>query len=140
VSVDRGPVTASAYLRIRCWRAEWQQLRSPDLPIVLADGATLTGLDAVRRLGKEITYAKATPEPELEDPRRYPRVSGRPPAGWVSQFGVAAGGTLTSRLASMGGPSDRAQHDESGSWSSAAAGGIVADCMLGRPCRNSPPR
>lgn len=87
VSVARGPITTDAYQRIRCWRGEWQELDSPDLPVVLTGGATLTGLDAVRRLGKEITYTGASLEPELEDPRRYPQVSVRPPAAWVSQVG-----------------------------------------------------
>ena len=87
VSVDRGPITSEAYHRIQSWRTKWQELGSPGLPVVLAGGSTLTGLDAVRRLGKEIIYAEATPAPELEDPRRYPQVSGRPPASWVSQIG-----------------------------------------------------
>lgn len=56
VSVDRGPITTDAYRRIRSWRTEWRQLGSPLLPIVLTGGATLSGLDALRRLGKEIGY------------------------------------------------------------------------------------
>jgi hypothetical protein len=87
VSVDRGPITTEAYRRIRSWRTEWQELGSPGLPVVLAGGSTLTGLDAVRRLGKEVIYVEATTEPELEDPRRYPQGSGRPPAAWVSGIG-----------------------------------------------------
>jgi hypothetical protein len=87
VSVDRGPITTAAYRRIRSWRAEWLELGSSDLPIVLAGGATLTGIEAVRRLGKEIVYVGATAEPELDDPRRYPLVTVRPQPAWVSQVG-----------------------------------------------------
>jgi 2-hydroxychromene-2-carboxylate isomerase len=87
VSVDRGPITTAAYRRIRCWRTEWQQLGSLRLPVLLVGGATLSGIDALRRLGKEITYAAAAVQPELDDPRRYPQVTVRPPAAWVSQIG-----------------------------------------------------
>lgn len=87
VSVDCGPITTEAYRRIRVWRAEWQALGSRALPVVLVDGAMLNGLDAVRRLGKEISYADAEVDPELADPRRYPAVNGRPSPAWVSQIG-----------------------------------------------------
>ena len=49
--VDRGPVTTAAYRRIRAWRTEWQELGSPALPVLLVEGATLHGADALRRLG-----------------------------------------------------------------------------------------
>ena len=87
VSVAGGPITTDAYRRIRSWRAEWLGFGGPSLPVVLADGATLTGLDAVRRMGKEIVYVGAALEPQFDDPRRYPPVPDRPPATWVSQVG-----------------------------------------------------
>ena len=87
VSVDRGPITRSALVRIRTWRADWRELGCPQLPIVLTGGATLMGIDAVRRLGKEIGYVEASPAPEFDDPRRYPAISDRPHAGWVSSIG-----------------------------------------------------
>lgn len=87
VSVDRGPITTGAYRRIRAWRAEWHELGSPVFPVLLVDGATLSGLDALRRLGKEITYADAAVNPELADPRRYPAVQGRPSPAWVAEIG-----------------------------------------------------
>jgi len=87
VSVDRGPITTDAYRRIRSWRTEWQELGSPALPIVLTAGATLSGTDALRRLGKEIGYVDAQVDPQLDDPRRYPSISDRPSASWVSQIG-----------------------------------------------------
>jgi hypothetical protein len=87
VTVDRGPVTTVAYRRIRAWRGEWQALGSPALPVALVDGATLSGLDVLRRLGKEIAYAAADVDPDLPDPRRYPAVVGKPSRAWVSQIG-----------------------------------------------------
>ncbi len=87
VSVNRAPITTGAFLRIRAWRAQWAELGSPELPVLLVGGATLSGLDALRRLGKEIAYAGADIDPALPDPRRYPRVVGSPSAAWVSQIG-----------------------------------------------------
>jgi len=87
VAVNRGPITAGAYRRIRQWREEWQALDSPALPVVLVDGATLTGLEAVRRLGKEMVYRGVPVVPALEEPRRYPAIDGRPPKTWVSEIG-----------------------------------------------------
>lgn len=87
VAMNRGPVTLEAYRRIRSWRAEWQGLGCPALPVVLTEGATLSGGDALRRLGKNVTYAQAAVRPSLPDPRRYPTVADRPPAGWVSETG-----------------------------------------------------
>lgn len=87
VSVNRSPITTAACGRIRAWREEWQRLGSPTLPMLLVDGATLHGSDAVRRLGKEIIYAGADVNPDLPDPRRYPHVEVRPSLSWVSQIG-----------------------------------------------------
>jgi cytosine/adenosine deaminase-related metal-dependent hydrolase len=87
VSIDRGPITTEAYLRIRAWREQWQAYGCPQLPLVLIDGATLTGWDALRRLGKQVGYSGAEVDPVLADPRRYPAVRGRPSPAWVSQIG-----------------------------------------------------
>lgn len=87
VSVDRGPISTSAYRRIRNWRGEWHDLGAPDLPVVLVGGATLHGIEALRRLGKEIGYVGADVDPDLPDPRRYPHVDVRPSPTWVSQIG-----------------------------------------------------
>lgn len=87
VSVDRGPITTDAYRRIRAWRAEWLALGSPDLPVVLVGGATLSGVEALRRLGKELVSIGADRNPKLGDPRRYPSRGARPPLTWVSQVG-----------------------------------------------------
>jgi hypothetical protein len=87
VSVNRGPITIGAYRRMKAWRSGWVDLGSPALPALLTGGATLHGIEALRRLGKEITYAGADVDPALPDPRRYPSVVGRPSASWISQFG-----------------------------------------------------
>jgi hypothetical protein len=88
VSVDRGPITTEALARIRGWRGWWRELGSPALPIVLAGGATLTGIDALRRLGKEIGYAGADPAAGSEVPA--PDVSAvrvHPGPRWTSWIG-----------------------------------------------------
>lgn len=87
VGPHRDPITSSAHRRIEGWRQAWQELGSPELPVVLVDGATVTGLDAVRRLGKEIDRLDVAVEPVLTDARRYPAVDGTPPLSWVSQIG-----------------------------------------------------
>jgi predicted DsbA family dithiol-disulfide isomerase len=87
VSVDRGPVTTAAYRRIRAWQAEWRELGVPQLPAVLAGGATLSGVDALRRLGKELAYVEADLDPVGAQARRYPEIGDRPSASWVSQIG-----------------------------------------------------
>jgi hypothetical protein len=84
---DRGPVTAGGWRRIRQWRTEWVELGAPHLPVVLVDGATLSGPDAVRRLGKEVGYRRASASPELADPRRYPTAAVHPAPTWVSWVG-----------------------------------------------------
>lgn len=87
VHFDRGPITTGAFRRIRDWRREWTELGSPRMPVVLADGATVIGLDALRRLAKEVDYVDAPLEIKAEDPRRYPPIDDRPPARWVSWVG-----------------------------------------------------
>ena len=87
VSVDRAPITTSAYRRVRAWHVQWQQLGCPALPVLLAGAATLHGLEALRRLGKELDSVAATTSQGLQDPRRYPTQSVHPPASWVSQVG-----------------------------------------------------
>ena len=87
VSFDRGPITTEAYLRIRAWRAERERLDTLDLPILVENGQTLTGVDALRRLGEHIVARQAPLAPELPDPTRYPETSVRPSGGWVSETG-----------------------------------------------------
>jgi len=65
--------------------AQWGELGGPELPVLLVGGATLHGLDAVRRLGKEIAYVQAALEPSTPPP-----VSGaavRPGPAWTSRVG-----------------------------------------------------
>ena len=87
VTLGRAPITTQAHRRITTWRAAWQELGFPALPVLLVGGATLSGMDALGRLGKEIAYAGAEQNPDLPEPRRYPHAVGRPSAAWVSQTG-----------------------------------------------------
>lgn len=87
ISVTGGPVTTDAYRRIARWRAEWADLGRPPLPVVLVDGATLVGVDALHRLAKEVDRAGADAVPDGSDPYRYPDAELTPPRGWVSQTG-----------------------------------------------------
>lgn len=105
VSVDRGPITTDAHDRVRTWRAEWQHLGSPALPVVLVEGATLHGVDALRRLGKEILCASADVDADLPDPRRYPSERVKPSPFWVSWVG---GRWRNSYRLDVTGPSPRA--------------------------------
>ena len=87
VHVDGGPVTTDAWRRIRAWRTEWHELGNPALPVLLVEAATLHGADALRRLGKELTYAGADVAPVLPDPRRYAGERVQPSPFWVSWIG-----------------------------------------------------
>lgn len=85
VSVDRGPITTGAYQRIRSWREQWHELGSPSLPVLLVEGATLSGVDALRRLGKQIGYAGADPAAPVAASTPQPRV--HPGPRWTSWVG-----------------------------------------------------
>jgi hypothetical protein len=85
VTVDRGPITTGAFELIRRWRAQWAELDSPELPAVLVDGATLHGLEAVRRLGKEIAYIQAPLDQSGPTPDSANRV--HPGPEWTSWVG-----------------------------------------------------
>lgn len=85
VSVDRGPITTGAFDLIRRWRDQWAELGSPELPVVLVDGATVHGVDAVRRLGKQIAYVHAPLDPPSPTPAVVARV--HPGPGWTSRVG-----------------------------------------------------
>lgn len=87
VAPDRGPVSTAGWRRLRDWREDYRVLGRPQLPVVLVDGATLTGFDAVRRIGKELVYADSPRTEPGENPRRYPAVRVHPGVQWVSQIG-----------------------------------------------------
>ncbi|GAB3499877.1 DsbA family oxidoreductase [Flexivirga lutea] len=87
VGPHRDPISSRAYRRVRAWRNEWQQMGAPQLPVLLVDGATLSGQDAVRRLGREILRLAVDTDPVLSDARRYPELDGTPALSWVSQVG-----------------------------------------------------
>lgn len=87
VSVTGGPVTTEAYRRLRDWRAEWERLGRPALPVVLLDGEVFTGTAAVHRLADEVHRTGARARAARPDPRRYPEVAVTPSRSWVSQVG-----------------------------------------------------
>jgi hypothetical protein len=87
VAPDRGPVSTAGWRRLHEWREDYRALGEPQLPVVLVDGATLTGLDALRRLGKELVYTDAPRTAPGENPRRYPELGVHPGVHWVSQIG-----------------------------------------------------
>lgn len=69
------------------WR-DGMDIGSPTaLRVPLAGPMLRAGVDAVRRLGKELLYRGAEVDPELPDPRRYPAVAGKPSRTWVSETG-----------------------------------------------------
>ncbi len=87
ISSSRGPITLAAYRRIKTWKAEWQSLDEGSLPMVLTEGKTLCGLDALAYVAKQIRASDPPRRHCRDDPGRYPPVSDRPPMGWVSQVG-----------------------------------------------------
>jgi len=87
VAVTGDPVSTAAYRRIRAWRQEWQALGEPLLPVLLTDGAQLSGPDVFERLGKTLVAHGADPNPMLADPRRFPSLPVRPDPGWLSEIG-----------------------------------------------------
>lgn len=86
VGADRAPVTTAGWRHVAAWRAEWAELGAAPLPVVLVDGAVLSGVDGVERLGKEVLAADAA-EADGRDPRRYPHETVRPDPHWVSWQG-----------------------------------------------------
>lgn len=92
IGVDRGPVSTAGWERIDQWRAQWRGLGAPRDVLVLVDGATLVGPDALERLGKELDRLPETPAgagapPRSGDPRRYPDVEVRPDPHWLTWVG-----------------------------------------------------
>ena len=88
VAVSRGPITTSAWRRIRVWREEWASTGTGAVPtLVVGGGSPSTGEAALRRLEKEILRAGAEIDPDLPDPAKYPAMPVRPSKEWVSEVG-----------------------------------------------------
>ncbi|HEX6339011.1 MAG TPA: hypothetical protein VFZ85_18805 [Jiangellaceae bacterium] len=88
VSMNREPITTSAWRRVRSWRAEWLQLGTGTLPTLIDDGETVSGASAVlRRLVDHVVRLGAKVNPDHPDPARYPQIQERPSKHWISQVG-----------------------------------------------------
>jgi hypothetical protein len=88
VSTNRGPITTSAWRRIRSWREEWSQHGTDTLPTLIEDGQILTGAAAVlNRLADQIVRLGVKVNLDLPNPARYPQVRNRPSKQWISQVG-----------------------------------------------------
>lgn len=88
VSVNRGPITTTAWHRIRAWRDEWSRLGPVTLPTLVEDGRLpVTGRAVLRHLEREIIARRVEFGLDLPDPARYPEMAVRPSREWVSQVG-----------------------------------------------------
>jgi len=61
VTLAGGPVTTQAYYRIRDWQDSWRQLRAGTLPVLTEAGSTLTGAQALSRLGDAVHEQSTAP-------------------------------------------------------------------------------
>jgi hypothetical protein len=80
VSASRGPITTSAWLRIRAWRDGWTRLGTKAVPTLVENGRPVVGAGALHRLADLISERRAPIDPDLPDPARYP--TPRPRAWW----------------------------------------------------------
>ncbi len=88
VSMNRGPITTGAWLRIRRWREELSQLGTGTVPTLIEDGRVLSGAAAVvNHLADTISRLGVKVDSYPYDPTRYPRVPDRPSKQWISQVG-----------------------------------------------------
>ncbi|NKQ58852.1 DsbA family protein [Amycolatopsis sp. K13G38] len=87
VSVSRGPITTSAWRRIRMWQDEWEALGRVPLPVLVENGLPVSGSDVPRQLAKRIIHLNIAISPELPEPEQYPLPRVRPPAWWATQAG-----------------------------------------------------
>ncbi|MFI7680475.1 DsbA family protein [Actinophytocola sp. NPDC049390] len=87
VSPGRGPITTSAWRRIRVWQGEWAGLRQGVLPVLVENGLPVFGADVPRRLAKMIIRLGVPVVPELPEPTRYPAPRVRPSVSWAARAG-----------------------------------------------------
>lgn len=88
VSVTRGPITTSAWRRIRAWRAEWDTLGARELPIVVdGSGPALSGTAALRHLAEQMKHATTKLNTVLTNPPSQSEHTVRAPIGWASHTG-----------------------------------------------------
>lgn len=88
VAMSGGPITTSAWRRIRAWRQGWASLGTGTVPTLAAgQESPVAGEAALRRLAEEILRTGAELAPVLPDPARYPTPAVRPSPEWVTQAG-----------------------------------------------------
>ena len=75
VTLAGGPVTTQAYYRIRDWQDSWRQLGAGTLPVLTEAGSTLTGAQALSRLGDAVH--EQSNRPARHRRRRSQLASGR---------------------------------------------------------------
>src|SRR5690606_33153040 len=73
VSASRGPITTTAWRRIRAWREEWTCLGTQIVPTLVHEGRPVAGVAALHRLADLMGERDAPLHPELlPDPARFP--------------------------------------------------------------------
>jgi hypothetical protein len=88
VSGTRGPITTSAWRRIRAWRDEWETLGARELPVVAdSTGPALSGTAALSHLAEQMKQANTQLNTVLTKPPSQPGHTVRAPIGWASQTG-----------------------------------------------------
>jgi len=89
VTLAGGPVTTQAYYRIRDWQDSWRQLGAGTLPVLTEAGATLTGAQALSRLGDAVHEQSTAPRgTAAAGPSRLPVAAA--PAGGPAPLSFSA--------------------------------------------------
>lgn len=69
VTLAGGPVTSTAYCRMRDWQRDWRQTAGGALPALVEEGGTITGPDVLDALGSSVLgQPSAPPEPSHAGP------------------------------------------------------------------------
>lgn len=89
VTLAGGPVTTQAYYRIRDWQDSWRQLGAGTLPVLTEAGSTLTGAQALSRLGDAVHEQSTAPRgTAAAGPSRLPVAAA--PAGGPAPLSFSA--------------------------------------------------
>jgi len=89
VTLAGGPVTTQAYYRIRDWQDSWRQLGAGNRPVLTEAGSTLTGAQALSRLGDAVHEQSTAPRgTAAAGPSRLPVAAA--PAGGPAPLSFSA--------------------------------------------------